>query len=1230
MIQFLDMKTQLLKSTLDKTKCVLVQQVDIVNGKPKRTHHWKRVEDVEHHGKTILGHEHLPDDHPHKKDAPKHKPKVPENKPLRTSYTEEVKSLTEQYFQSFENRSDFYDAMIGLGLDWDHCTKPGVRGAGIELMKAKSRLNAAISEGFDPFNPYDEIKPPKVPTSKPLKKDTQQKKSEPQIPTNHTTNTHLKTSEASKSITKKFFEEVCLKDNATFLEKMKEFGIKWTVNDDPKINIMFARMAMNAAIEFEGFNPFNPSKKSEPQPTQDQLLDKSKLDESLAQNDREKRWIQFINQMTDMDVLQDCSKLGLIPQNNRAAKFITKKMLPDFALAILNPDNSDWFKSPDSKGKKNIPDDLRDYIKKTWGLSELKRLADQVPNRNTYTIEYEENAKGFGKAMANQLDLAGCKKSCLIEGFSKMAYFTMGYIVNPRKTLTNEKVIKGMPYHTIYQSMNEGFSQYTTDKYGDKYLSNVGYTGYDSQEYIDRYNLENEGVVQYLNKIAQNNTNLQDQCNIMKRTYDEMMKICKYNPHTLSLVLSSPVWSTTPSQRISVSRFGSERFQTLPEMHRAIILADNLSNTVISELTKRGYSQQNIIAALQNSQLNDRLDNFTIQNDNGENDVIDFTTLEDEKGKLLVNPKKGEHIWGTGMLHFTQAKYLAQNNIDLKSSPTYENMKNSLDYYNELKTVTSITTEEYKQLHKLSNQFLGLTCIDKKGDVDWDTLDVSKDWKSKCMYEVADKNADHDLVMSNLLMGKFHYDVHSGIAGSVTNNMASGYNKNGTNYSGNFDYYSGGVMKDSDSPIRIAQYGNTGKGAVTLTKDELSAKIKNQMDEITTITPEYVDKLSNYYSSIGSTAGRDNINSKLGYTPIVYMDSPIKDVLYNMSQSVASKIEECSSKPFFGKAVSKRLDYVPFDFDSKKQGKFNKPKTVHTEVNPEQLKEARLQLFKAAHCTVKSMGKDDSIAFWKEMMEKNFDYAKGEKTPDGEEMRPIHTVIGKDGKRMTTVDVGNSKQYNRVVLLNSPVMVIEDSVMEDTFRQKVADIKQRFPNSVTRSKVMEVYTGGSSWSTAEAIGRKGELHTGSGTANANLTLGPGVHTFNKIGAAARFAVNQAGSSVSRDTSSNRAEGIIMMMSAVRGETPSVNSYSAGGYKLAQNDRYTSISYDAKFPQGTAPKDFELILKDSALAYVHHMVDVSSRVVGRNIQLDDEGYKNKNGVVTHDANGISVDIDWGEN
>ena len=431
------------------------------------------------------------------------------------------------------------------------------------------------------------------------------------------------------------------------------------------------------------------------------------------------------------------------------------------------------------------------------------------------------------------------------------------------------------------------------------------------------------------------------------------------------------------------------------------------------------------------------------------------------------------------------------------------------------------------------------------------------------------------------------------------------------------------------SDPRMTQIGNNPTHGATYTAAQLSDKISKQMDQVPGCSVEYLDQLKKYYAAPGRHPKADSFRRNWGSGTDAYLDSPLKDILYQVTQNVSEHVPATATKPTFQKLTAKRLNYIPFDFSKKRQPRLYKPTPVKVSApDPKELKAARAKLLEKAECSIVSESESVCAQMRKQMLEKDFDYKRGEKTPDGAVMLgsihslPVNSTATKSGST-----------YNQIPLFNTPFFRINNSLQEENFHKKQEELKAAGNPSETYTP-LELFQGTSYWSAANIIGQDGAFYMGNEMQKTGRMLGYGPYFGSKVGKTLPYVGNDSYSSRPgykssvQDVTKNECNGILIMASVMRG-----SNYSTMGKIDANKKRLTSLSMDANpyyDSNQMGIRDWEIAVKDNDLISPHHIVDLSVRTIGYNIRKCPEGYRDMvSGRLLYDTQGISLDMQYDE-
>ena len=517
-----------------------------------------------------------------------------------------------------------------------------------------------------------------------------------------------------------------------------------------------------------------------------------------------------------------------------------------------------------------------------------------------------------------------------------------------------------------------------------------------------------------------------------------------------------------------------------------------------------------------------------------------------------------------------------------------------------MEQLSTITPEKFKEMKLLAHKIFGVSMYNS------DNWDVTAESAQSKTYEYEDIGDAGKCILSNMLLAAQEHDIKSSIASTASQNASNKTNDYGSDFSKNFDYYAGKEMaKDYSGGVRIKQLGNYGRN--TYSAQELSDKITSQLNETSSYSLEYCNKVRKYYqkkaqaanTSVGALVVADDLRPDRTLTELLSSNNPMKDVLFNLATSISSNIPASTTSPNWKKNLIKRMKYVPFDENYKHGAK--QPKT--TVQNSATLLKARKELLARAMGTLATEDEKTSAEMRKDLI-KRFDYEPGEKTPDG-------TVVR--GKMHT----GPKSRYGEQrALFNSRFFAVKNSIWEERFKKRMEEMKSKGldPKCYTP---MDLFHGCSRESAGSIIGRdKGWFVNGEGKMAGNM-LGGGAYFGFKAGKSSVYVGDAPKKYASRAKGPLRpgaADGCFLLCNVMRGERPSTGGDSYGDYTSTSDDIRPGLN------------DWEMVVRDNNLIFPHHFVDVSCRTIGINVKRDADGnYLDDNGDIAYDKDGTSINL-----
>lgn len=1219
MFNYYSLKQMLLKAvSLGKNRQGLVLVQRIANG-PTGTylvHKWIRPDQVSSSDHVLAGHIHLHSSHPQAPNNPK------QYSNFNFPYSNAVKQQTAAFFSQLPNVQAFYQALHNLGITYTaDPTRPG-----ITLMRAKGAMNAAIHNGLDLSalppqvlglnNPVILPAQPAAPTQQPIQQPTAAQPVTPPpvtpaapsqpatVPTTITLPPRAKVaSQASKDAATQFCNSFATRQD--FYDALTKMGITWTQTSKPGPTFMWAKCFLAQHIE-SGFDPAaawaaiqngTAQQSTQPQPAAQvpppqpapaaPPVDKSLLEVPKDATPAQIELIKHINNMTDYKTIRKCAVMGMVPEDDVAADYITDTMLGRLRDWVNGSNRQS--KCPASVAKRFIAD-MADIGE------DVKGAAAKLWSNNSERV-------------VDSLGVTGCKKSLISDGLNRVFRPTdMAALITPHQFITpvgSDASRDSVSTLKMLSSLTNSFSDYTTDKQFDDNTgkTNLGYTGYNPDEYRQRYDVNKEGLVRFLQKVKQDNVGNAEvaaEVDRMIHDYDEAMKIVGGNVNLLKMLVQKDSWGK--KQQYSAWNFGSnsgpEEYD--PENLQFTMKGANAqADALLSGLQSRGYSTDQIVFSINNFYYNDDLRHFKVRDNSGQhifqhifvdlyNDLTDPVTGANPLSDY--GPSMSNKVLKLALIKLQEQTGLSDADAKAKGWYKGDDLEQIQQWIKDAQHYATYTEADAKKVRDLIN-----------GIFEGHTTNPS---------------AAKTTIMANALMAvKFNRSANT-VANDARDNVRNAQNANGSDYAGNFDFYSPDLLIGRTT--RATNLGNDWNSA-TYTAQELSDKITSQLNSTPSYSAEYIQQLTQYYMDKAAQQGmaptidnahtvarKDNLSDmdlSAGFDPL--LDSPLKDVVYKTTVAMLSHVPKMKQDPKFQSKIDKKLNYLPYDFTASTQPRLKpppktKPQNLNVTTDTE-MKAARQKLFKAASCSVATESEQVSEQMRKDINQNRFDYKAGEKTPDGKTFSgPFHRTAAQD---------------NRCVLYNSRFFAIHNSIWEERFNKKQAELKAAHPNDPDMWTSMDLFHGTARGCSGNILGRTAGWWMGKSTdyTAAGKMLGPGAYFGFKLGKSTVYAGDVPYSNIAYNGGNNpdpgNADGVVIMANVMRGDNFT---------KIATtNESYTSVSTD-----GT--RDWEMAVRDNALIFPHHFVDVSCRSYKKNVKVDDNGnYLDDNGNITHDKYGKSV-------
>ena len=311
----------------------------------------------------------------------------------------------------------------------------------------------------------------------------------------------------------------------------------------------------------------------------------------------------------------------------------------------------------------------------------------------------------------------------------------------------------------------------------------------------------------------------------------------------------------------------------------------------------------------------------------------------------------------------------------------------------------------------------------------------------------------------------------------------------------------------------------------------------------------------------------------------------VEDIIYSLATSIASEVRESK---YYQDSVK-----IKEGVAKKLKPKFKASVEKNKGTSPGQrIKTLRENLLRNANCSLKTEDHETSSKMAKEFM-KRWDYSKDNSTPDPD--GTVRTVKQFDGRR-------NDSPFDRRALLNSRFFKINNSSFEEGYNKYKS-------NAGDRVKEWDLFHASSYHGTAGIIGVDGKWRMGADTSRTGLALGPGAYFGFTGGKSAVYCGSDYSGTYynlkSKGADGDKANGCYILTNVL------LDPSKRGSDFLTDRGRF---------------QDFEVAVKKNECMLPHHIVDVSSRSLGVNVDRDDQGnYINRNGTATHNKYGVSLTL-----
>ena len=942
----------------------------------------------------------------------------------------------------------------------------------------------------------------------------------------------------------------------------KQMGVTWTENAHAGINQMRMSMALQkwfdanpslagkvgAPIGNQNAKKGTTSAKPAPAP---KTNNKPKVDPDLVPvpknaTPRQKNLIDLVNKITDVDELKKFETVGMLPEDKLSKSYILDKLVPKYTV---------WKESTDSGN------------------------------------EYYNDRYDFSSMLLDLTNPVGCAKKKVLDMGPKVwyDYLSPRHISEPRNCLT---IVKGtnsynkvsVKFTGFMRALYQDFSTFSSDDH-EGYLTNCGYTGWDTDKLTKQYDPDKDGFLKVINKIKDSEKSVDLTAEEMSEDYKEMMKRVGYNPKLLKMILDMPTWKDASSTTGTSSNFPSLDVRGNIDAYNAGQILKEFEEK--ADILQEIFKQNNVSPDEAMLAIRDFSEHWIapVSLGIGPNKDFRLDRYVDVNGNKVFNIRDIDILFSNSEAYLSYFHDTLGWNIPPNTDPKIINR--GREDYLRVKAIASVTKKDHDEILALALKMTGtkLKYNDGKGtlvDVKPEDLGKYTDMDNmRLMPSGPDKNKD--FILSNLMIVGHSCASNRAVVKEITSNKASSLNKNGTDFSNNFSYYTPNRLPDGQMAYRTKYSGDTTNGFSSA--DELNKVVAHQLDVAPILSMDYVEgfKNTNGAYSVNMATALDGLK----ITQATLVQSPLKDVIFSLMKNLYQNVPKMDTDKL-DKTLARRLNYRPYDFNSSVQLGFNeKPKNTN-----ESLKQVREKTLKAVHCSIMAEDEKTSEAMRKDFLDRwDYDNSGTQKCPDGI-------------TRRTTYTKGNGfKNAERRALFNSRFFKVKNSNMEENYDNYRAELTK---NSQGETKEMDLFSAMSYSACAGILGATGGWEMKGKLTKVGTAMGNGAYFGYRGGKSVPYCGEKSGGYAGTNSSGSQgdnANGCYILANVIRG------------------DAKDSTSDHGRF------HDFELCAHTNKIIKPHHFVDISVRTMGVNATRDKDGNymaSEDSSKITHDKNGVSLD------
>ena len=623
--------------------------------------------------------------------------------------------------------------------------------------------------------------------------------------------------------------------------------------------------------------------------------------------ERQKNIINLLNSITDTSDLEMYKSIGIIAEDNDAKTFIKDKLKPRY---------EEWKKGhqPNSGGTKRASTD-EEFGR---GLSEeLNNTFKGIPKKTLKKV-FESFHRGFS-LYSMLYPRMGLRTS---SDYSKIG---ANSDEQDSSWTTEKNTVSGM-----ITSATNYFSHYNTD--GTTIIND----SYDLDQCKKNYDSSKEGFLLLLKHISSKDTSLKAECDRISGIYDSMLSKVSYNHELLKQCLTRNYENITEEVKDY-----EERFSKMSAIYKI--------------LKGKGYSDTQIKVILDHNSYSN-WNSLRVYDEQG-------NMMYDSAGNRVYIDLTQDPSWDSNWSYYAYSS-------DMRDVKKLANGESLVDA--RIEAMKTITEKDWLEIKALEMDLGGTEIFNTNTQTSVDLRDPSmkaSDYSNISTYggyELRPKQSetDVDFVLGNIYHILSSVDAKVHVARVIPSDAPiSAANKQGNDYTGNFDFYMGlgGRMRTKLS-----------WGSQTLTPAEMSKLTQEILDSEKVYSKKYIENARQYAEDNGDD--QFNPTTSYWYTPSTtpggirkakvqsvgigkgstfseLNGTPGGDITQDLIQSIASYCPQMKTTRYntadkLRKHVDAVLSYTPTDFTP--------AVSASSTVSSNTLRKLREEVFTKVHCTLQT------------------------------------------------------------------------------------------------------------------------------------------------------------------------------------------------------------------------------------------------------------------------------------